>query len=121
MTKLRETIYSVLCLLAGLCTLSGCIEDYEADISSDDSNLLVVEGAICSDQLNKFYLSRTQTINSSAEPQMETGAVVSVRGTDGTEYKAQESDGYYACQVGTLSPSVAYYLHIETAGEVYAR
>ena len=119
MTRLRETLYFVLCLLVGVSALSGCIEDYEADISSDDSNLLVVEGAICSDQLNKFYLSRTQTVNSSASPQMETGALVSVRGTDGTEYKAQQADGYYACQVGTLSSSVAYYLHIETAGEVY--
>ena len=44
MKELRRSLYLVLCLMAGVCTLSGCIEEYEADISEEDSNLLVVEG-----------------------------------------------------------------------------
>jgi len=102
-----------------LLTLSGCIEEYDADISSDDTNLLVVEGSICSSQLNKFYLSRTQPINTSYSPQMITEATLFVRGSDGSEYKAQLANGYYACQVGDLSSDVEYYLHIEYDGEVY--
>ena len=43
--------------------LSGCIEEYEADISTDDTGLLVVEGSICANQRNVFILSRTQGIN----------------------------------------------------------
>ena len=124
-----------------LLTLSGCIEEYEADISTEDSNLLVVEGTICSSSFCKFTLTRTQAITSddtSLNAQRSTlhqlpssviGAIVSVRGTDGSEYVAQESpgniyttvmtDGSYNCWVGELSPDVAYYLHIEADGEVY--
>ena len=119
MMKLRQSLYLVLCLLVSVCTLSGCIEEYEADIPSDDYDLLVVEGAICSSQLNKFILSRTQPVNSSNTPRIVTGAKVSVRGSDGSEYLAQETNGYYACQVGELHPDETYYLHIETDGEVY--
>ena len=102
-----------------LLTLSGCIEEYEADIPTDDSDLLVVEGSICSSQLNKFILSRTQTLNSSYNPWMVTGASVSVRGSDGSEYIMLEADGYYGSWIDALAPDVAYYLHIETDGEVY--
>ncbi len=108
------------CLFAFLLfSLSGCIEEYEADISSEDSDLLVVEGAICSGKLNKFILSRTQTVNSHYAPRMVTGAKVSVRGSDGSEYTTQEADGYYSCMIDGLNPDVGYYLHIETDGEVY--
>lgn len=116
---IKETLYSVLCLMTGICTLSGCIEEFEADIPSGDSDLLVVEGTICSSKTNKFILSRTQTINATHIPQTVTGAKVSVRGTDGSELMAQPADGYYSCQVGDLSPEVDYYLHIETDGDIY--
>jgi hypothetical protein len=105
--------------MVGTSMLLGCIEEYEADISDDDSNLLVVEGTICSGELNKFYLSRTQGLHSSYAPHMEKGASVSVRGTDGSEYKAHATDDYYSCQIGQLSPDEEYYLHIETDGEIY--
>ena len=111
--------YIVAISMATVFTLSGCIEEYEADITEEDSNLLVVEGSICSSQLNKFYLTRTQAINSNYTPKMVTGAKVLVRGTDGSEYTTQESDKYYSCWIESLSPDVAYYLHIEVDGEVY--
>lgn len=98
--------------------LSGCVEEYEADISSDDSGLLVVEGAICPG-LNKFVLTRTLPINSSYMPRMVTGASVSVHGSDGSEYLMQEANGYYTCSVDVLNPDATYYLRIETDGEVY--
>ena len=119
MMKLKHSLYLVLCLMVGVYTLSGCIEEYEADISDEDSDLLVIEGTICSGKMNKFYLSRTQVINSSYIPKMVTGAMVSVRGSDGSEYMAQTADGYYACQIDALAPDVEYYLHIETGGEVF--
>ena len=83
-----------------LLTLSGCIEEYEADIAAEDSDLLVVEGTICSFQWNKFVLTRTQPLSSTSTyqlPEYVIGAFVSVRGTDGSEYVAQESIGniYY--------------------------
>ena len=99
--------------------LSGCIEEYEADIPSDDTDLLVVEGAICSSQTNKFILSRTQAVNTSYLPRKVVGANVFVRGTDGSEYVTQETEGTYFCWIDVLNPDVEYYLHIETDGEVY--
>ena len=119
MMKLRKTLYLVLCLMVGVCTLSSCIEEYEADIPTEDSDLLVVEGTICSSKLNKFILSRTQAIRSSDTPRMVTGATVSVRGSDGSEYITQENNGYYSCQIDVLSPDVDYFLHIEADGEIY--
>ena len=121
--KLTKTLYLMLCLWVGVSTLAGCIEEYEADIPEDDSNLLVVEGAICSGKTNKFILSRTQPLNSTfspgSTPRMVTGATVSVRGSDGSEYRMQEAGGCYTCLIVDLAPDVDYYLHIETGGDVY--
>ena len=128
MMKLRNTIYYVLCLMMSASTLTGCVEEYEADIAEEDANLLVVEGTICSGQTNKFYLSRTQPISNVYAPYWVNDAKVSVRGTDGSENPAtknydfevfEESNGYYACQLGNLNPDVEYYLHIEVDDEVY--
>ena len=119
MMKLLKTLYAVLCLTMGGCMLSSCIEEYEADISADDTGLLVVEGTICAAQMNQFSLSLTKALNSPDTPQMVTGATVSVRGSDGSEYPTQATDGYYSCWIDALSPDVEYYLHIETDGEVY--
>jgi len=118
---MKQLLYMVLCLIVGV-TLSGCIEEYEADIPNDDSNLLVVEGTICSGSLNQFSLSRTRSLNSSSysAPLMVTGATVSVRGNDGSVFIAQSTgDGNYCCQIDNLNADVEYCLHIETDGEVY--
>ena len=119
MRRLRKTLYFVLCLVLGTSTLLSCVEEYEADITAEDSNLLVVEGTICSAELNKFYLSYTQDINSFFESRKVTGASVSVRGSDGSEYKAQATDDCYSCWIDRLNPDIAYYLHIEADGDVY--
>lgn len=113
--------------------VSSCIEEYEADIPAADSDLLVVEGTICSGRMNKFTLTRSQALNSPNAPRIVWGANVSVRGSDGSEYVAEQADGYYlgngdyysaahsdySCWIGALNPDVEYYLHIEVEGEVY--
>ena len=106
-------------LALSLFILSGCIEEFEADIPEADSSLLVVEGTICSGKTNTFILSRTQPVNSSYTPRLVVGAKVSVRGSDGSEYRAEEAGGYYACWIESLNPDAEYSLHIETDGEVY--
>ena len=119
MTRLTRILHSLLCLTLCATTLTSCIEEYEADIDASDTDLLVVEGTICSGQLNTFYLSRTQALNGTDTPLMVTGATVSVRGTDGTQIPAQGDNGRYTCQVNQLSAGVEYFLHIEVDGEVY--
>lgn len=106
-------------LALSLFILSGCIEEFEADIPEADSSLLVVEGTICSGKMNTFILSRTQPVNSSYTPRMVVGAKVSVRGSDGSEYRAEGTGGNYACWIESLNPDAEYSLHIETDGEVY--
>ena len=99
---------------------TGCIEEYEADIPSEDTNLLVVEGTICSSQTNKFILSLTKAVNTpDTPPVLVYGAYVSVRGSDGSEYMMLEGDGCYSSWMDALDPNVEYYLHIETGDEVY--
>ena len=106
-------------LALSLFILSGCIEEFEADIPEADSSLLVVEGTICSGKMNTFILSRTQPVNSSYTPRMVVGAKVSVRGSDGSEYRAEGTGGNYVCWIESLNPDAEYSLHIETDGEVY--
>ena len=140
--------------------LSSCIDEFEADIPSEDSDMLVVEGTICSGKQNTFILSRTLPVHPKEDyykdiayyayssyispyvtttHQMVMGAIVSVRGSDGSEYKADEfyeqsigystdytngntigyTPGYYTCWIDALNPDVEYYLHIECDGDVY--
>ena len=114
----KKKLYIILCLILTV-TLSGCIEEYQADIPANDSELLVVEGTICSSELNTFILSRTQGIYSDKELGLVDGAKVSVHGSDGSVYIAEGYYGIYLCQVGVLDPDEEYYLHIEYDGEVY--
>lgn len=114
----KKKLYIILCLILTV-TLSGCIEEYQADIPANNSELLVVEGTICSSELNTFILSRTQGIYSDKELGLADGAKVSVHGSDGSVYIAEGYNGIYLCQVGVLDPDEEYYLHIEYDGEVY--
>lgn len=123
--------YLTLCLIISACMLSGCIEEFEADIPDDDTNLLVVEGTISSGKLNTFILSRTLPINSSRWSDINLGgntsqtgnvdqAIVTVKGSDGSEYVTKNLyNGSYICMIDTLYPDVEYYLHIEIDGEIY--
>lgn len=105
--------------MSGLSVLSGCIEEYDADIPSEDTNMLVVEGTIGANRQNTFILSHTQSVKSTEAPQMVMAARVSVCGSDGSEYRADGYAGEYTCWIGALDPDVEYYLHIEADGDVY--
>ena len=118
MMKLKKTIYYVLCLMMGMSTLTGCIEKYEADIPTDETGLLVVEGTITPGE-NKFILQRTTALDSYYSYLVVDDAWVVVRGTDGSEYRTEGDYGTFTCTIDELNPNVQYYLHIETDGEVY--
>ena len=118
MMKLKKTINLVLCLLTGMGTLTGCIEKYDADIPSEETGLLVVEGTILPGK-NTFTLQRTGPLNAYFTYYMEGNASVVVRGTDGSAYETEDDNGTYTCYIDELKPDVQYYLHIEASGEVY--
>ena len=111
-------------LIVSASMLTGCVEEYEADIAEEDANLLVVEGTICANQTNSFRLSWTDPITADYTPEWIPDANVTVRGTDGSVYQTQA--GYdktynfcYSCEIGDLNPDVEYYLRIELGDEVY--
>lgn len=118
MMKLKKTIYYVLCLMMGMSILTGCIEKYEADIPTDETGLLVVEGTITPGK-NTFRLQRTTALDSYYSYLVVDDAWVVVRGTDGSEYQTEGDYGTFTCTIDELNPNVQYYLHIETDGEVY--
>ena len=119
MMKTKILFYLLLLSFSPSLLFTSCIEEYEADIPEGDSDLLVVEGTICSGSVSTFVLSRTQPVNALDIPRMVVGAKVSVRGSDGSEYVAEDDQGYYSCTIDALDADVAYCLHIETGGEVY--
>ena len=119
MRKQKQSLREVLCILAGASALAGCVEEFEADLPASDTDLLVVEGTICSSQQNEFVLSRALPLNSSQKFVPVKNASVAVRGSDGSEYVAQLSDASYTCYVAELAADATYYLHIEVDGEVY--
>lgn len=124
-----------LCAVMGIFMLTGCVEEFEADLPSDDTNLLVVEGTIVSDSTCVFTLSRSRDINDKSYYQGDydlginwnlitytpvENAVLVVRGTDGSEYAAyEEAGGKYCCAIPRLDPQVSYYVSIKDGDDVY--
>lgn len=134
MNKISIYIKSVLSVIACLFMVTGCVEEYEADLPYSDTHLLVVNGTICSNQLNEFYLTWSSPIKaaqsylgykitSNEAPQPVPGAKVTICGTDGTEYRCMEQygddAGKYTCSLPELNPDESYYVTIECAGDVY--
>ena len=93
--------------MMGMSTLTGCIEKYEADIPTDETGLLVVEGTITPGE-NKFILQRTTALDSYYSNLWVDGATVVVRGTDGSEYQTVGNNGTYTCTIEELNPNVQY-------------
>lgn len=120
--KQRYYLLNMWCSLIGLFLFTGCIEEFEADLSSDETQILAVEGTIFSDSLCNFYLSQSRELNSESGKYLAiTDAKLSVKGSDGSEYpvKNAETEGEYAIQMPKLNEQVEYWLHIEHHGDIY--
>lgn len=121
--------------MACLFMMTGCVEEYDADLPEGETRLLVVNGTICSNEYNMFQLTWSTSIKetpkyvgySNNEPEPVTGARVTICGTDGTKYECTEYTkeeygqdmGVYACDVPELNPDVSYYLTISYRNDVY--
>lgn len=108
-----------LCSLMIILTLSGCIEEYDAELPGNESELLVVDGTIqCGYSL--FTLSRTQSLNMFEDVEFVDGAEVSIHGSDGScVYAGILGGGYYFCSIDDLKPDVQYSLHIRDGNDTY--
>jgi hypothetical protein len=83
--------------------VTGCVEEYEAELPAKDTHLLVVSGTICSNQHNQFRLTLSTFLRNASDdlansslseslsaPVAVSGAKVTICGTDGTEYECTE-------------------------------
>jgi hypothetical protein len=99
----------------------ACKEAYDPPVISTNHSFLVVEGFINSGpDSTVIRLSRTAKLNDAAAPAPETGATVTIEGSDGSTYLIQEiSPGKYSHPF-LLNPGIQCRLHIVTsAGKEY--
>ena len=46
MMKLKQSLYNVLCLIVGICSLSGCVDEFEADISAVEDAITLLNNTV---------------------------------------------------------------------------
>lgn len=105
-------------------TTHSCIEEYNAALPTEDTDLLVVEGTIISDHDCTFKLSRTVPLQGTGKKKTTSGATVTIIGSDGLKVSMKERGelmrGEYYGKVPQLNPDAEYYLQIvEHDGETY--
>ena len=117
--------------------MTGCIEEFEAELPESETHLLVVNGTICSNQYNQFHLTWSTSLEDAnkdkgdksspiAEVKPVVNAIVTVCGTDGSEYRCVDegteygiSTGVYTCNLPELDTNVSYYLTIRYGNDIY--
>ena len=97
----------------------ACKKPYAPNITSSNSNYLVVYGVINSGQDSTIInLSRTVNISDTAKTKPEAGAQATVESDHNTSYSLQEiSVGKYAAPNLNLNIAYKYRLHIKTSDE----
>jgi len=111
-------LFGLLCI-----TINGCIDEFNAKASKDQSELLVINGNIISDSTVVFSLSRTFSLNEDTIPEdyNQITATVAVVGSDGSRIQGTSmGDGKYQIAIGTLDKQVRYGIEIAYEGDVYA-
>jgi len=104
-------------------TSNSCIDEFNAKISEDQSELLVVSGNIISDSTVIFSLTRTFSLNEDTIPEdyNQITADIAVVGSDGSRIQGtSKGDGKYHISIGTLDKQVRYNIEIAYEGDVYA-
>ena len=118
---MKRILHILLCCMM-LCSISSCVEEFNAQLPESESNLLVVDGNIVSDSICVFSLSRSFSMNEEKRPEdyNQIDAQIAVIGSDGSRYTGTAlGDGKYAIEVGTLNPQQSYHLEIDWEGNTY--
>jgi len=121
MNKIFRRIISVSLSLFFVSTvLTSCIEEYNADLPSSESDLLVVEGTILSDTISTFYLSLTMPLNYAQNVNNVTNATIQLQGSDGTRVDAvSDEPGTYKIATPKLNTGTRYKIIINYNGDTY--
>ena len=103
--------------------LSACVSEFNAELPSNDVEILIVDGSIIENTDVTFYLSKSFPLNSQYAPNENFNilANVSIIGSDG--YKSPPAmylgKGAYRISVGELSDNVGYGIQIDYNGNTY--
>ncbi|MDR1783335.1 MAG: DUF4249 domain-containing protein [Dysgonamonadaceae bacterium] len=112
--------------LSVMLVLCSCISEFNANLPTSDTDLLVVEGDIIGNTTQTIYLRKTypmsDTVTYTHLRFQDLQANVSLVGSDGTNIKAINSgnrNGSYLLEIGDLDENTEYSLIIEYDGETY--
>lgn len=109
--------------IIGALLMGSCVSEFHADLSYEDSQILVVDGSIIGGSSVMFYVGKSFSLNENYTPEIHVvDAKLVVTGDNG--YSSKESvnmgNGYYRLYIDPLEDEVAYKLIITCAsGEVY--
>lgn len=105
---------------------TGCVEEFEANISEMPVEGLVIEGDIISDSTVVFNLNKKLPLTFTDENELfydtylDVDAELNVAGSDGTVWTGQPlGKGQYRVEIGTLKPEVEYHLAVKYEGDTY--
>ncbi|HMI07680.1 MAG TPA: DUF4249 domain-containing protein [Flavobacterium sp.] len=101
-------------ILASLCVLTGCTEQYALQTDTFE-DAIVVEATITNELKNQeIKISRTYKLEENG-PQFESGATVNVTDDSGNQYDFEENAGTYISQIPFQAiPGRSYQLNIIT-------
>ena len=118
---MKTSVFSILFILASLAT--GCVSEFNAKLSSDEKQILIVDGNIIGNSNVTFCLSKSYSMDSSyvLADIFNIDAKITIIGSDG--YKSSpaiyQGKGKYSIDVGTLDDNVKYGIQIEYDGDTY--
>ena len=118
---MKTKIFSGLFILA-LLTI-GCVSEFNANLPSNEKQILIVEGNIIENSNATFYISKSYPMDSPSVPPeiFNIKAKITIIGSNG--YKSSpatdQGNGKYSINVGKLDDNVKYGIQIEYNGDTY--
>lgn len=118
--KSKKIIFAFLHFSIFASLLTSCVEEYNIELPTSESNLLVVEGSILSDSVSTFYLSLTMPVNSTEGIKHVKDATIQLKGTDGVLVDGtQTADGTYQIRTPKLDANAKYNIIVKYNGDTY--
>lgn len=100
--------------------LQSCIEEFNAELPAEDTDILVVEGTIISDEVCQFYVSKSVALGQDYYGQDRINATLTIIGSDGLRLDVPRYDNQsYKVKVPKLDPNAEYIMEIEFRGDTY--
>lgn len=118
--KLRKKQYTLAMLL--ILTVAGCISEFTADLPTNQTGYLIIDGSIISDTTVQFNISKTIPLSQKpTDEDKEVQAKLYVVGSDG--YKSEEAGyvgkGVHQVTIKRLNEQTLYHIEVEYEGETY--